>query len=249
MTARQSRRKQQRGFTIAEVLVAVSVIAILAAVTIVGYNFVQRRSSDGAVQHTLSDALRSLQVYYALNRAYPSNLADTDYSPPLSVAVAFYTDAAQTPVYSNLTPEQNAQLFLNACNGYMPIVSGGVTYNTSCAYAGNNAHIAGQVSSNVIIHGPSIVQSDFILTCGPACTTAQNNILSTFTSQGGTFPLAVPKSGSILPQPTMQSAGAATRFCIEGRSPQFVDVVYHAKSDNQSVEDGPCVADPTLHYP
>lgn len=239
----------RRGFTIAEILVVVSVIAILVAVTVVGYNAVQRRSSDGSVQHAVSDALRSLQVYYALNKEYPSNLADTDYSPPLNVAVAFYTDAAQVPVYENLTPDQNAQLFLNACNGYMPIIDNGVTYNTSCSYAGNNAHVAGQAASNVVIKGPSIGQADFTLSCGDSCTTAQNNIISTFLAQGGAFPLKVPKSGSVLPSSTLQSAGSATRFCIEGRSPQFIDIVYHSVSDSQNLESGPCVADPTLHYP
>jgi len=239
----------RRGFTIAEVLIAVSIIALLTAVTVVGYNGVRWRSSDGSVKHTVNDALKSLQVYYAMDKSYPSNLADTDYTPPLSVAVAFYTDAMQIPVYESLTPDQNAQLLLNTCNGYMPIVSGGVTYNTSCTYAGNNAHIAGQVSSNVVIQGPTITEGEFNLTCGNVCTIAQNNIIATFQSQGGVFPVTVPKSGSVLPQPTMQAAGSASRFCIEGRSPQFSDILYHASSEAQNIESGPCPTDPTLHYP
>ncbi len=131
----------------------------------------------------------------------------------------------------------------------MPIVSGGVTYNTSCVYNGNNQHIKGQVGANIVIHGPSINQSDFVLTCGPPCTAAQNSIINTFLAQGGTFPVTVPKKGSQLPAPSsMQITGPASRYCLEGRAPQYTDIIFHATPDAGVVE-GPCPADASLHYP
>lgn len=241
--------RHRAGFTVLELIVVVVIIAILSAVSLIVYNGAQRSAMDAQVKQTVSDARKSLQVYYSFNNNYPPNIANTDYAPPLTVAVVLYTDAPQMPVYSNLTTAQNAQLFLNACNGFMPIVDNGITYNTSCVYNGNNEHIKGEQSSNVVIQGPTIAQSAFVLTCGPACDSAKNNILAAFAAQGGTFPVTVPKQGSTLPAPTsLQTTGPASAYCIEGRAPQFIDVVYHATPD-EAVTKGPCPSNAALHYP
>ncbi len=243
----QQRRPLNLAFTLVEVIIVIAIVLILVAVTVLTYTGIQRRSVDALVSGTVADAQKSLQTFYVFNKYYPSNIANTDYAPPLTVGVVLYTNAPQSPVYSNLTSGQNAQLFLNACNGFMPIVSGGTTYNTSCTYAGNNQHIAGTVSSNVVVHGPTINQADFALTCGAACTAAQNNIISTFIAQGGTFPVTVPKNGSALPAPTMVTTGNATTYCLEGRSPTHTDVIYHVEPGG-SLTAGPCTA-VGLHYP
>lgn len=238
------------GFTLIEVLIVITIISILSVIGIVAYNGSQQRASEVLVMDTVANAHDILQLYSINNRVYPSNIADTNYAPPLTVALALYTNAPQSPVYSGLTADQNAQLFINACNGYMPIVSGGTTYTTSCVYSGKNLHIKGQVSSNIIINGPTVNQSDFVLNCGSTCTTAQNSIVSTFLAQGGTFPITVPKAGSALPAPTMVNAGDATTYCVEGRSPTFSSIVYHATPDVPTPQSGPCpVTSPALHYP
>lgn len=239
----------RKGFTIVELLIVISIIAILAAITTVLYEGGQHNASDVLVKTTVSDAYKKLQYYYIYNKNYPSNIANTDYSPPLTVAVALYTDASQTPVYQNLSPDQNAQLFLNSCNGFMPVTSGSTTYNTSCVFSGNNVHVKGTESSNVEVDGPTINQGDFALKCGSACTTAQNSIISTFIAQGGIFPVTVPKKGSNLPAPTMQNTGVASSFCVEGRSPTYVDIIYHAVPSSNTPESGPCPSNNSLHYP
>ncbi len=247
MTPRYHR--QHRAFTLIELMIVIAVIAVLATIVIVAYNGVQRRAADAQTRDAVADALKNLQLHYATSKGYPSNLADTEYAPPLSVAVTLYTNSTITPVYTNLTPEQNAQLFLNACNGYMPITSGGTTYNTACAYNGNNAHIKGTVSSNVVISGPNFNQTDFALTCGPSCDVAQNSILSQFQAQGGSFPVTVPKSGSPLPAPTSLSYSVASDFCVEGVSANYTDIAYHAIPSSQSLASGRCPPNPSLHYP
>lgn len=176
-------------------------------------------------------------------------MANTEFTPSLSVPMAFYTDSPQIPVYQSLTPDQNAQLFLNSCNGFMPITSGGITYNNSCVFSGNNLHAKGTGSSNIVMQGPVIQQSDFVLTCGSACNSAQSSIISAFVSQGGGFPITVPKNGATLPAPTMQTTGNASRYCLEGRSSVFVDIIYHMTPSSQDIESGPCPADAALHYP
>lgn len=238
-----------RGFTIIEVLVVIIIIALLVGITVVVYGGMQERLADSAVRDTVGRANGVLQIYGATDHQYPANIAGTDYAPPITVAVALYTNAAQVPIYAGLTTEQNSQLFLNTCNGFMSIESGGITYNTACVYNGNNLHVKGTVSSNVVIHGPSIDSSDIVLTCGTVCTTARDTILATFLAQGGTFPINVISSGATLPQPTLSSMGDSTRYCLEGRSPQFPDIIYHATSDKMGIFAGACPADPELHYP
>lgn len=238
------------GFTIVELIVVIVVLSILAVIATVSYIGIQRRSADSTVMRTIADAQKTLQTFRVFNRYYPSNIANTDYAPPVSIAVVLYTNAPELPLYTGLTPEQNAQLFLNSCNGFMPVVDGGVTYNNSCVFNGNNAHIKGTISSNVVINGPVFGQADFVLTCGEACTTARDQAVASFLSQGGTFPITVPKHGSTLPAPTAVTYGNATDYCLEGRSPTYPDIIYHTTPDSASMPElGPCPPNPSLHYP
>lgn len=243
-------KRSARGFTIIEIIIIIVLVAILAVITVVAYQGYQRNASVSVTKATVADALKSLQIAYVRDRYYPSNVAGTDYAPPLSVGVVLYTNAPQSPTYTNLTPDQNAQLFLNGCNAQMPIVVNGSTYNTVCSYDGNNAHIKGQESSNIVLLGPEINQSDIVLNCGAACSAAQQQMVELFLLQGGYFPITVPKKGAELPPPTEYITDEqASKFCLEGRSVHFDDVIYHATSSKQEVEDGPCSPDAELHYP
>jgi len=243
-------KRYPRGLTLVEIIIVIAVCAILTVAGLVVYVGMQRRSADSMVMRTIADAQKTLQTFEVFNYYYPANIANTDYAPPISVAVVLYTDAEQTPVYSDLTPAENAQLFLNACNGFLPIHDGSATYNTACVYNGHNAHIKGTLTSNVVIQGPVFYQSDFVLTCGSACDQAQNNIIDKFFAQGGTFPITVPNSGSVMPAPAMVTYGNATTYCLEGRSPNFPDIIYHTTPDSASMPElGPCPENPNLHYP
>lgn len=242
-------RLRSHGFTIVELLIVIVVLAILASIVAVTYNGAQLRAADAVVQDTIKGAHDALEIYGATNRVFPSNIANTEYAPPVTVAVTLFTDATQTPVYSNLTSAQNAQLFLNTCNGFMPVTDGGTTYNTVCAYNGNNLHVKGTTSSNVVVHGPTFVAGDVALTCGGACDTAASHIISTFQAQGGSFPVTVISSGASLPAPTLISAGTASHYCLEGRSATFTDIVYHITSEMTAYAAGSCPANPSLHYP
>ncbi len=66
--------RKQPGFTIVELLIVVVVIAILAAVTIVGYNGVSNRAKQAALQSTLSQAVKKLETAKAASstQQYPS---------------------------------------------------------------------------------------------------------------------------------------------------------------------------------
>ncbi len=241
--------KKAFGFTLVEVLIVIVVISILAAISVVGYNGAQQHAAQASVQSDLDQATSLLNTYRVENHTYPPNLGGTTFVASPNTAIAMYTNAPQTPQYVGLTADQNAQLFLNTCNGQMPIVISGSTYNTSCTFAGNNIHADGQRGSNIVWKGPTIQQSDIVLTCGSACTTAQQTMISLFQSQGGTFPIQVPKNQVALPAQTMVTTGQATKFCLQATSGRFNGVVFHASSDSSAVVSGVCPANPELHYP
>lgn len=63
--------KKAYGFTIVELLIAIVVIAILAAISIVSYANISSRANDTAVQSDLQSLARKLSAYEAMNGSYP----------------------------------------------------------------------------------------------------------------------------------------------------------------------------------
>lgn len=63
-----------RGFTIVELLIVIVVIAILAAITLVAYNGIRERAQVGAVQSAVSQGVKKVLAYAALNAdIYPAD--------------------------------------------------------------------------------------------------------------------------------------------------------------------------------
>ncbi len=242
--------KRRAAFSIVEVISIIVVIAILAMIVYFGYGSWQHNLANKTVQHDGFEASSSLETYRNSQNFYPSNLAGTGFAASNGVALKFMTNAQQTPFYQNLTPDQNAQLLLNSCNANMPITDGTTTYNTLCAFAGNNFHVKGQVSSNVVLQGPVIEQSDFTLTCGSVCNVAQAAIINIFQQQGGSWPVTIPKSQVALPNPIyIPIENTATDYCLEATSVAYGDIVFHTTPLQKQPVVGVCPDNPALHYP
>lgn len=62
---------QKQGFTIVELMIVIVVIAILAAITIVGYTGVQGRAHDTAVQSDLRQIANQLEMWRLDSGHYP----------------------------------------------------------------------------------------------------------------------------------------------------------------------------------
>jgi len=80
------------GFTIVELLIVVVLIAILAAITIVAYNGLQKRAQTSAVSTALNQASKKVKLYQVDNNTYPTTLA-----------TAGVTDSGVTYQYSGST--------------------------------------------------------------------------------------------------------------------------------------------------
>lgn len=66
----------KRGFTIVELLIAIVVIAILAAISVVAYNGIQNRANDTAVESDLGSIAKKIHAFNAVNGRFPKGYTD-----------------------------------------------------------------------------------------------------------------------------------------------------------------------------
>jgi len=110
--------KNFRGFTIVELLVVITVIGILAAVTVVSYNGISNRATVETLKLDLNDAAGHLKAYYYDTGSYPTDLDEnncpvgsinTSYCLSVSPGNTFdYTaDGASPQTYSLLATNKN----------------------------------------------------------------------------------------------------------------------------------------------
>lgn len=64
--------RQQKGFTIVELLIVIVIIGILAAITVVAYNGIQNRANNNARYSELKAWQKQFELYRAQEGAYPS---------------------------------------------------------------------------------------------------------------------------------------------------------------------------------
>lgn len=65
--------KNNKGFTLVELLIVIVIIAILAAISIVAYSGITNRAHKSAVQNDLRNAGQKLQIYALDNDGYPTS--------------------------------------------------------------------------------------------------------------------------------------------------------------------------------
>jgi general secretion pathway protein G len=74
MTRRTSRRRGQRGFTLIELIVVVTIIGILAGIAVVHVRNAQRKAMDTALRADLHEMRKAIDDFYADKQRYPSDL-------------------------------------------------------------------------------------------------------------------------------------------------------------------------------
>lgn len=243
-------RSLRTGFTLVEVLVIIVILGLIAGLSVFSYVNWQQRTAGNVVQSDIQQAVGGLTAHRNFKNGYPPNLAGTGFAASPTVALTLYTNAPSVGVYQGLNGPENAQLFLNSCNASVFTTPN----NTACQFQGSGGgakiHVKGTVSSNAIWESP-IEQSDLTLSCGAeqaACDQALSDMISQFVAQGGTFPVIVPSGSVPLPAPTQVPNGMADRYCLEGRSSNYPDVIFHYLSQNEVLTSGRCPTDSTLRY-
>ena len=66
------RKKNQKGFTLIELMIVVAIIGILAAIAIPQFAKYRQRSFDSSAQSDLRNSKTDLEAYYAEHFVYPA---------------------------------------------------------------------------------------------------------------------------------------------------------------------------------
>jgi len=145
---RKSTHSHSTGFTIVELLIVVVVIAILAAITIVAYNGIVKRTSDANAQSALSTVQKKVAQYYIENNdTYPVLLEDAGLTTTNSTVSYQYTANNSTDPKGYCASVKVNNSTFHFANQFTPLGAGSPE-NTATSTAGL---CAGHIQSGTTI--------------------------------------------------------------------------------------------------
>ena len=130
----QQGSSHKRGFTLIELMIALVIVAILAAVALPAYNDQLRKSVRAQAQAFLNDAASRQQQYLAEKRNYAGSVPALGVTAPASVSSAFVVAvaaAAGPPPTFLITATASGEQAKDAC-AVMTIDSAGNRTPASC---------------------------------------------------------------------------------------------------------------------
>ena len=78
-------KRQQKGFTLVELLIVIIVLAVLTGVSIPAYRLIRDRAKEGATENEMTNIAKALEMHnsdlevYPAAADYPDSLEDNDY--------------------------------------------------------------------------------------------------------------------------------------------------------------------------
>lgn len=70
----RARRSNQKGFTLIELIIVVTIIGILAGIAIMNVRFAQRKAREAALMDNLATMRKAIDNFYADKQRFPSDL-------------------------------------------------------------------------------------------------------------------------------------------------------------------------------
>lgn len=99
--------KQLKGFTIIEIAVVITVLAVLATITVSAYSIIQRQARDTKRNTDLRVMKSGLEKFYDANGEYPSSCPQGEYNTTTQLCtsrpLAFFIPSSGTPLNSTTT--------------------------------------------------------------------------------------------------------------------------------------------------
>lgn len=75
--------RRASGFTLVEMMIVISIIVVLAAMTIGGYNYAMRGSKRRTTEATMTAITSSLERYFEKNGEYPEPATKDEFAPTM----------------------------------------------------------------------------------------------------------------------------------------------------------------------
>jgi len=255
--------RSQKGFTVVELLIVVTVIAILAAITIVGYNGIRVAAMKSAAQSDLRNVETAMQLAYQDLGTYPSEIPST-VKPSPNVALNVRWSGTVTS-YGTLTDVQNGVLLSQICQNLIDEgagkgVNNGGSTQTYIMGCGNWNHGSMQVTAwdsrvwSTPISDTQLLNYANTFTTSDTWNSAQIGVVKNFYTQlvqrhiatGGTFPIksfwdswATTGNGGVMKQPLPATLETKTTFCVEATTSSPSTTVWHI-DENGSLKEGAC---------
>lgn len=201
----------RRGFTLIEIMIVVTIIAILATIGVVSYNSLQNRAKTATI---ISDVTNATTVFEQYALKHKGALADAAYlrdnlttsSDNIVMNVQVHN---ALPLYVGLSSVQNGALFYTICNDLIAEGKGRSTNNggqqesyfTSCnVYNNNRVEVHGWSSRDINLPVASSTLPDIVSSINyneswrPGRDQAEKDFYQEwhyrFLAQGGTYPIS-----------------------------------------------------------
>lgn len=157
-------RARRKGFTIVELAVVIAVIGILAAIVIVVYPGIQKRTGDTQVQGDLRQAAMKLDAYKANVGGYPANesLVDGGKGLPKTNSALVYTYQGSAGSYCLSAVSERSGKTFSITNSSSEILDG--PCGSTIALVGSQSNNTGSVSTpSVVVTKPSGTQQGHVM--------------------------------------------------------------------------------------
>jgi len=251
------------GFTVVELIIIITVIAILATISIAGYNGATRLALSTAAKSDLQNVATAMTQYMRQHGQYPDTLP-SEVKATKRITLNLIT-SGELPRYSSLTAVQSGMVMAKACQdlvdaGYGKGTSQGGQLRDYITGCGNWNDDSMQVTGWDSKVWPVPVQKQALLDYGTNFHTSnswdidQDRVMKNFYTQmvsryeqmGGTFPItsfwdywATPTNGGVMAQPLNPNAPTQDCYCVEAEVEGQPELIWHVTELNK-IEPGAC---------